>query len=189
METIFNLDTQLFYWINHGWSNDILDYFFMLFRNKYTWIPLYLFILSFVAFNFGKKFWWFLLFSLLTIGLSDNLSSKLIKPTFKRDRPCRVLSDAQVLVRCGSGYSFTSSHATNHFAVGTFFMLAFGFILKKWKYLFLLWAGLISIGQVYVGVHYPLDILVGAILGYLCGAFVFWVYRHKSLLEKREIIA
>ncbi|MEZ4983676.1 MAG: phosphatase PAP2 family protein [Saprospiraceae bacterium] len=69
------------------------------------------------------------------------------------------------LIPCGGGYSFTSSHATNHFAVAFFLFLTWGRLWKRWRWLLLLWAATIALGQVYVGVHYPLDITVGALLG------------------------
>ncbi len=189
MDWLLDWDKSLFYWINQGWSNSVFDYILPILRNKYTWIPLYLAIIVFILFNFKQKIGWYLLFALLTIALSDNLSSRIIKPKVKRERPCQIYQDVNLLVRCGSGYSFTSSHATNHFAIGTFFMLSLGFIMGRWKYLFLFWAALVSIAQVYVGVHYPLDILAGAGVGVLCGLFVYWIYKNKSGLKMKEQIA
>ena len=183
MEWLIDIDISLFFWINQGWSCDFLDIVTPVIRNKYTWIPLYVGILAFVAFNFGKKAWWFLFFALLTVSLSDSVSSKLVKPNVKRVRPCHTFEDVNLLIRCGSGYSFTSSHATNHFALGTFFLLSLGFIMKNWKYLFILWALAISLSQVYVGVHYPLDILGGGILGILCGILVNWVFSKKIIFK------
>lgn len=183
MEWLLEIDESLFFWINHNWSSDFLDQVVPILRNKYTWIPLYAGILAFVAFNFGKKVWWYLLFALMTVSLSDTLSSKFVKPKVKRERPCHSFEEVNLLIRCGSGYSFTSSHATNHFALGTFFLLSLGFVMKHWKYLFLLWALAISLSQVYVGVHYPLDILGGAVLGVLCGIFVHWIFQRKSKFQ------
>ena len=183
MEGLLEIDQAIFFWINHNCSSDAMDRIVPLLRNKYTWIPLYVAILAFVALNFGKKVWWFLLFSLLTVSLSDTMSSKLVKPTVKRDRPCHTFDEVKLLIRCGSGYSFTSSHATNHFALGTFFFLSLGFAMKRWKYLFLLWALVISLSQIYVGVHYPLDILGGAFLGVFCGMLVHWIFQRKTKFQ------
>lgn len=173
-------DESLFHWINQGWSNHIMDVLMPLIRNKYFWIPLYLFIISFFAFNFGKKFWYFLVFGLLTIAICDNVSSKLIKETFERPRPCKTLEEANILIHCGSGYSFTSTHATNHFGIGTFFLLVLAPVMKRWKYLFWLWAGFVSLAQVYVGVHYPLDIFGGALVGMLVGLAMYSIYRRLT---------
>ncbi|MEY2901476.1 MAG: hypothetical protein RLY89_582, partial [Bacteroidota bacterium] len=74
-----------------------------------------------------------------------------------------------LLPNCGSGYSFTSSHATNHFAFAVFIFITMGQVLGKWKWAFLFWAGSVAYAQVYVGVHYPIDVLVGGLLGTLIG--------------------
>lgn len=91
-----------------------------------------------------------------------------------RVRPCNDMpfkEQVKVRVRCGSGYSMPSSHATNHFAMGVFLLMVFR---RKWKpivWLAIVWAASISFAQIYVGVHYPGDILVGSILGVLIGLF------------------
>jgi len=73
------------------------------------------------------------------------------------------------MVHCGSGYSFTSSHATNHFALAVFIFLTLGKLGWYFRWPFILWATIIAYSQVYVGVHFPLDIISGAILGTLIG--------------------
>jgi len=112
----------------------------------------------------------------LTVGLADTTSSHIIKKSVKRLRPCHILikeGQMDLRVKCGSGYSFPSSHATNHFAIGVFLGLVFG---KRWrwvKWAGLLWAAAIAFSQVYVGVHFPFDILVGALLGSAI-AYIVW---------------
>ena len=78
---------------------------------------------------------------------------------------------------CGSGYSFTSSHATNHFAIALFLVLLWGRKHPFLRYLFPLWAASIALAQVYVGVHYPLDIFVGSLLGVGIGVLGYFSYR------------
>ena len=113
-----------------------------------------------------------ILFLGLTFGCTDFISSSLIKPTVQRLRPCNdpeIKSDVKNLVDCGSGYSFPSSHASNHFGLAVFLIVLF---FSKWKLILpigLLWAASISFAQVYVGVHYPIDILAGAMLGGMIG--------------------
>jgi len=158
--------------MNGSWRAEWLDAIAPMWRNKYLWYPFYLFILTIVAINFRQVFLPFLLCAVLTVTVADTLSSKVIKPTVKRDRPCRndALPQPKILlINCGAGYSFTSSHATNHFAIAVFFILTLGSIFPRTKGLFLLWAASIAYGQVYVGVHYPLDVLGGAALGSLIG--------------------
>ena len=96
----------------------------------------------------------------------------------ERLRPCNDLDLAgqiRVLVDCGSGFSFVSSHATNHFAIS---FLLISLYYRQWKWIFplcFLWAFVVSYAQVYVGVHYPFDILGGAALGILIGLLVGWL--------------
>ena len=182
MESILHFDEWLFSLLNGTWRADFLDAIAPMWRHKYFWLPLYLFILAIVGINFRSRLLPFLLFAVLTITVADTVSSKVIKPLVKRDRPCRaahLAEPAVVLVSCGGGYSFTSSHATNHFAIACFFILTIGGIFTYSKSLFLLWAASISYGQVYVGVHYPVDIICGAIIGSLIGIGVAYVYNTR----------
>lgn len=171
MEWLIDLDKTLFYHINNDWSNSVLDAILIPIRNPFVWAPLYVFIIGFVIFNFKRRAYWFLLFALLNMGTSDIVSSRIIKPSIERLRPCHPASgvDAVVRVRCGSAYSFTSSHATNHFALATFLALTLGFVMGKFKIILFIWAFLISLAQVYVGVHYPVDIIVGSLIGTTIG--------------------
>lgn len=183
METWLHWDTSLMHWINSGWSSPVLDWLMPILRNKYTWIPLYIFCLGWVFFNLQlRQVGWTLLFIALSIFASDTISSKLIKNQVQRPRPCQVEGmNPPVIERipCGSGYSFTSSHATNHFCIATFLITVFGSIMKRWKYLWWLWALSISLAQVYVGVHYPTDILAGGIVGMILGFSMGTLCRHR----------
>ncbi len=184
---LLQLDTEWFRLLNGQWHQPWLDNIMPFWRHKLFWAPLYLLLLGIVVINFPRKAIWFILAVALTIGLADFGSSQLIKKSVQRLRPCNdpaLQSEVHLLVRCGSGYSFTSSHATNHFALATFFALTFG---RRWRWarwLFYLWAGSIAYGQVYVGVHYPLDIIGGALLGISIGWTVGLIY---SYLGNRRI--
>ena len=161
MDILQNIDHTIFQWINQGISNVFFDYFFPLIRERFVWLPLYLFLIAFFIFNFKKKGIVILFFAFLSVGIADFTSSSIIKPGIERLRPCNdIESNPQMILRvqCGSGYSFPSSHASNHFAIGTFLFFIFLTISKKFSYFFIVWAFLISIAQVYVGVHYPFDI-------------------------------
>jgi undecaprenyl-diphosphatase len=109
---------------------------------------------------------------IVTIILSDQLSSSVIKYWLVRDRPCHTLQDVRLLVSCGSGFSFPSSHAVNNFAGAL--ILAFFFPRAKWW--FFGFAAVIAFSRVYVGVHYPLDVIGGSVIGLMCGGFVLVVF-------------
>jgi undecaprenyl-diphosphatase len=82
---------------------------------------------------------------------------------------------------CPTAFSFTSSHATNHFALAVFFMCSLGFVMKRYKYIWLLWAFLVAYGQVYIGVHYPTDVIFGALIGIAVGTFIVYLYKQLHL--------
>lgn len=172
MESLLQLDYALFEWINHGWQNPLMDAIMPVWREKTTWIPLYLILIVFLSWKYKLKALYLILMLVASVAVSDQISSELIKKTVKRDRPCReqqLEPAANTLIHCGGGYSFPSSHATNHFAVAVFLLLTCGRVWNKWKYLLLVWAASIALGQVYVGVHYPIDITFGTLLGSCIG--------------------
>ena len=172
IETILHLDESLFFFINQDGQFALLDTLLPLVRNKLVWIPFYIFVFSFLLINLGKKGLIIVLFAIGTVAFSDMLSSKVIKPLVQRERPCNdgaLRNNVRLLVSCGGGYSFTSSHAINHFGLAIFLMVMLGEMLRKKKWWLFLWAALIAYAQVYVGVHYPFDVLAGACLGILIG--------------------
>ena len=172
---LFELDQYIFQLINLQWSHPSLDVFFLAMRNKTFWIPLYLFLLVFFALNFGKKGWIIILGLAFTIGLADSVSARLIKRTVKRARPCQELAasgNVRTLIKC-RGYSFTSNHAANHMAIAVFLFMILGRRFRKLRFPLIFWALLIGYAQIYVGVHYPTDILGGWLLGYVIGLIGF----------------
>ncbi len=194
LQQIIELDKEIFLFINQGLSNPVFDWLLPILRNPFTWSPLYLFIIIFFIKHYGKLGVLIVACTLINFAVSDSISSQLIKKSVKRIRPCNDIEfkhDVNVRVRCGSGFSFTSSHATNHFAMAFFWIVLFK---RRWKHtlwLGILWAALISISQIYVGVHYPFDILCGALLGmsiglingYLFKRFVPTFFENKPLVN------
>jgi undecaprenyl-diphosphatase len=172
-EFINTWDKYLFLKINTSWTNSFLDAVLPWWRDANTWTPLYLFLILFVVINSKKQAFFWILAAICTLVLTDQISSSLVKPFFGRLRPCSdpsLINQVRLLLpNCSGGYSFTSSHATNHFGFAAFVFVTLKPIINKWGYLFFLWAATISFSQVYVGVHYPLDIVSGAILGLLIG--------------------
>lgn len=178
LEALQTADHFLFQLINGEWTSPLLDTVLPILRGKQTWIPLYLLVL-FLLFRKGMRFGFAaVLLTLLAVGLADQLSASVIKPYFERLRPCQhasISENIRLLVTCGTGKSFVSSHATNHFALA----IVWGFLFRSYKLVLLLlvWAAAISYAQVYVGVHFPFDVLGGAALGIAIGFFCAFLGR------------
>jgi undecaprenyl-diphosphatase len=184
-QSLIALDHRVWYYLNVRWRNEFLDAVIPYFRNQWTWAPLYLFLLVFLVGNFKKKGWLWCLFFLLTFALADRISAGWIKEIFQRTRPCNDLSLAKmvyIIVPCGSGYSFPSTHAANHFALGTFAALTLQKHVKGVWWMAMFWAASVSYAQVYVGVHFPLDIFCGALLGLLIGMCTGMLFNLKFRL-------
>lgn len=184
IDALQSLDAAIFTWINQGWSNPVFDLLLPLCREKWFWAPLYLFVAAFTVLNFGKKSAWIIAGLVLAVALADHSSSEWVKKNVQRLRPCNdpALRETVVLRldSCGSGYSFTSSHAANHFAAAVFLIGVFGG-LSRWVRIALLgWASLVALSQVYVGVHYPGDVIGGGLLGALLG---WWTWRTGERLR------
>lgn len=182
-------DQHLLELINTGWSHPLLDTLLPFIRETQTWYPLYLFLLLFVLYNYGNKAWWWILTVVATAALADIISSQLIKENIQRLRPCRdpaVSNAIRFFVNyCPKSSSFTSSHATSHFAQAMFFFQTlrhFG----KWSYLFFFWAFCIAYSQVYVAVHYPLDVIAGGLIGSFLGLGMAKLYRKQIGLLRFE---
>ncbi|MEM6318844.1 MAG: phosphatase PAP2 family protein [Bacteroidota bacterium] len=172
MEYLLQLDESLFIIINRSWQNTFFDWLLPYWRNKYFWIPLYILLVVSLWIKRGKQSIPIFIFLLLSIAISDFTSSVLIKESVERIRPCNdPVFQKNVFLRapCGSGYSFTSSHATNHFAIAVFLFFAIGQSLRKGRWVLLFWAVSIGFAQIYVGVHYPLDVICGYVLGGMIG--------------------
>ena len=166
-------DKWLFIQVNNHQSNSFFDSIMPYLRNAYFWSPVYLFLLVFIISNFRYRgIWWSVIF-LCVVSLCDMTSTQLFKEVFHRLRPCSDPNFFQyvrlVVDRCGGNYSFTSNHATNHFGMATFIFLTLRPVIGRWAWIGFAWAALISYAQVYVGVHYPFDVLAGAAVGFAFG--------------------
>jgi len=181
LQPLIQFDKQLFYLINHGLSNPVFDVLMPVIRNPYVWAPLYAFIVGASIYRYQKAGIYVIVLLALTFGIADFGSATVIKSIVHRVRPCNCSALTKTIVErvpCGSGYSFPSAHASNHFAIAIFLCFIFG---SRYKWVWasaLIWAFCISFAQVYVGVHYPLDVIGGALYGLLVG----WLF---ALLFKK----
>lgn len=173
------LDENFFRLINSSWSNPVLDAILPHLRNSVYWLPLYLFLIVFVGINFRKQALWWTVFFLVTVAIADYSGTRLFKYGFERIRPCNapeMQDQLRLLVRCPSGYGFISNHAANHFAMATFIFLTLHKHIGRWAWAAYLWAGAIAYAQIYVGVHYPLDIIAGSLWGLMAGTLTGTVF-------------
>lgn len=170
---LIELDKKLLILINSHWHNPTLDILFQHIRETQFWIPLYLFFMVLAIQNYGKKGGWWILFAICTIALTDQVSSNLIKNNVMRLRPCRdpeMIDHIRFFVKyCPRSSSFTSSHATNHFGFAAFVAFSLKNSVGRWVNILFVFAAMVAFAQVYVAVHYPIDILAGAIIGTLLG--------------------
>ncbi len=188
MNLIQHIDHWLLLVVNKILANSIFDALAPLLREKLFWTPVYIFVLNYAACNLSKfRFWFFVGGLAISVGVADQLSSNLIKPLVGRERPCRseaLTNHLITRVPCGPGASFTSSHAANHFAAAFVFVYVLGASHKLWKPLSYLWASSVAWAQVYVGVHFPSDVVVGAILGIsVAKTIMFVLEKYSSTLQ------
>ena len=157
---------------HQGWHPEAIDAVAPWWRQKETWIPLYVALLAWLLWRMRWRGLALAAAAGATVGLGDFLAAGVLKPIFGRIRPCNtegLLEKLDLLTGCGSGLSMPSAHATNHFALATFLAVTCFAERPLPKWIFLLWAASIALGQVYVGRHYFTDIFAGAALGSLLG--------------------
>ena len=174
------LDQQLFLFLNSA-NSPFWDKVMFFLSMKVVWAPLYLVILIYLGKKYKRKFRIIILFVILAVALTDQ-TALIIKYSFDRLRPCHEPS-LQGLVHmvkgeCGGKFGFVSSHAANSFNVA---LLSLMFIKKRWYSVSIIfWAAIVSYSRIYLGVHYPGDVLSGAILGALIGWSVYMMYKRTD---------
>lgn len=161
-------DRSFFYLINKKLAFEGLDDIMLIVRQPFTWIPLYLFFMLLFYINCRRYFLPVVALSLLTFAITDFTSASVLKPFIGRLRPCSDPSLKFIInniAGCGGIFGMPSSHAANHFGLAAFwFFIVKKLFDQKWYWLWF-WAVLICYSQIYAGVHFPGDILAGALLG------------------------
>ena len=199
IDTLKLWDTNVFLLIN-GIHAPFFDSFMFLVSEKLVWIPLYISVLYVLIRHWKKEAIWLVLALILCIVISDQVASGILKDLVKRLRPSHA-EDLKGLVHLvkgytGGNYGFASSHASN--AAG--FALLSALILKQRIYTcsILAWALITGYSRIYLGVHYPLDVLCGFLIGSLAALGCYWVickfrpsliqYESNAIIEKSTII-
>ncbi|MFP4547195.1 MAG: phosphatase PAP2 family protein [Fidelibacterota bacterium] len=183
LEFLNTIDTKLFLFLN-GLNTSFLDPIMWFITKKESWYPMYLIIIGFIIYRYKKRSLIIIPAIVILIALADQISVKLFKEVFERLRPSRVdeLKDVIHLLhgKRGGKYGFVSSHAANSFAAATF--LALLFKNKIVTYSLMAWAVIISYSRIYAGVHYPGDVICGALLGIVIG---FLITRLREFSESK----
>lgn len=185
IEKIVSWDQQLFLFLN-SFHTPGMDPIMIWISGKYTWIPFYAIILAFIIWHFRKRSLLILLGITLVIVFADQLTSSIMKPLFERPRPCHepLLEGLVYLAKgCGGKFGFVSSHAANTFGVAMFLWMSFKKVYR-WPSLIFIWAAVVSYSRIYLGVHYPLDIIVGGILGVVIAWLVYKLFEKVIFRNK-----
>jgi len=174
---IERLDQQLFLFLN-SLNSPFWDQVMHALSGKLIWAPLYIAILIYIGVKYKKRFLLILLFIIIAVALADQISVHLFKNIVQRLRPCHepTLEGLVHLVNgeCGGKFSFVSSHATNSFNVALISLL---FIRKRWYTVSIItWALVVGYSRIYLGVHYPGDVICGSLLGAVIGWSMYKLY-------------
>jgi undecaprenyl-diphosphatase len=173
LQLLDQLDRAAFSFLN-GLGTPALDPFMLLLSAKYPWIPLYLLIIGVIIWKYKSHFWLPLLYVLIVFATDDHVTSGIMKPFFARLRPCHdpLLPDVILIKGCGGQYGFASSHAANTMGLAISLIVLFG--KNAWTYLLLVWALLVGYSRIYLGVHFPGDVITGMLIGLIAASL--WKY-------------
>ena len=172
MEEIIRTDREFFLYLNNLGSTPF-DSFWLMVSEKWVWVPLYVIFLYLLVKNFGwRNVAFFLIFITLGVTISDQLAG-LYKIGIQRLRPCHDLELQKIMrsLKCGGQFGFYSSHASNSFFIANYMAMLLRRKYRFFPFLLFLWAAMVSYSRIYIGVHFPLDLLMGAAAGFLLGGF------------------
>jgi undecaprenyl-diphosphatase len=173
LETLIQVDQAVFVFINSTLSNPVTDFVMPLITNDWGLRGLYAVAMLLLLWKGNTRLRWLVLFSALVLALTDQIAAGYLKPLIARARPCHVLDTVNLLVGCGGGKSMPSAHSANAFGQA----VLFSFHYRKVGWFLYPYAALVALSRVFVGVHYPGDILAGAILGTVIGLALTLCFR------------
>ncbi len=179
LERLSRWDEALLLLIN-GSGAPWIDPLMIFLSEKWVWVPLYLFIIYALIRKYDMAWIWPVLGLLLVILIADQVTSSLMKPYIERLRPCRnplIAEWVRLVDRCGGQYGFASSHAANTMGLA---ILSRMLLQVRWTWLLILWSAVIGYSRIYLGVHYPGDVLAGFAVGGFAAAAVYWLLRRLS---------
>lgn len=182
LDFLYSFDLSLFYFFNHTLSAPFLDRFFSIITNVNNWYIAYAILLAAAFFKGGRTGKIAVIGIILLIIITDQTSHRIIKELVQRIRPCNVLPDVITPLGCSGTYSFPSNHAVNNFAAAVFLTALY----PRLKWVFLVTALLVSISRIYLGLHYPSDILAGALIGAAAGTLFGAAAVKLNNLPKRK---
>lgn len=177
LEKILSLDVKLFVFLN-GLGSETFDGLWLFITKQSNWIPLFLLLLYVIYIRLGvKQTLYLLLFIAVLVTITDQ-TTNLFKNGFQRLRPCNNLEINSFIriVKISHSFSFFSGHAANSMAVATFVYFNFKDKIKFFGFLFL-WPLIFAYSRIYLGLHYPVDILTGYLFGFTFGFLMFKAYK------------
>lgn len=188
IEFLYSIDVAVFRFINSTLANPVTDKFMPFITDVKNWYLLYVFLWFLILFKGGRYRVGLAIGMILLVTISDQLSSFVLKSLFERPRPCKVLENVHLLVTCTDSYSFPSSHAVNNFSAFMFF----SYFYRHLKWILFGVATVMALSRIFVGVHYPSDVLGGALIGILIGyilarTYGFILQKIYSLFKKNNI--
>ncbi|WP_265429101.1 phosphatase PAP2 family protein [Chryseobacterium sp. YIM B08800] len=186
MEEIIQEDKNLFLYLNNL-GDTPFDQFWMMISATWIWVPLYVILCYLLYKNFKlKSLLYILLFIAIGVTVSDQVSG-IFKYGVARLRPCHdpSLQNVMRIVKCGGQYGFYSAHASNTFFLASYLSFLLKDKLKWFPYAIFVWAAVVAYSRIYLGVHFPIDILVGAFVGTLLGGL--FAMLAKKVINKQTI--
>ena len=182
LEYFIYLDTQLFYLLNVTLQNTFFDWLMPFITKKEHWFPVWGAIVILMIWKGGKEGRIIILLVIPLILLSDQISSSFLKPLVGRIRPCNTLENINLLVNKSKAFSFPSAHAANFFALATYF----GYYYRKYIWWFMFVAAMVALSRVFVGVHYPFDIMAGGVIGAFCAYVVIYLRKYLEVFFQKH---